>query len=151
MLEGGDISHDETQAQAHDVEKVLGELGLSDENRSHMIEVWNKADLLDDNHRAGMLAKADRQDDVALVSSLTGEGIDHLLDLVEKKLAKTSTLYELTLEATDGKGMAWAHQRGEVIDRHTYEDGRTKLTLRLDSDAAWQAAAKFGTGIREKR
>ena len=151
MLEGGDISHDETQAQAHDVEKVLGELGLSDENRSHMIEVWNKADLLDDNHRAGMLAKADRQDDVALVSSLTGEGIDHLLDLVEKKLAKTSTLYELTLEATDCKGMAWAHQRGEVIDRHTSEDGRTKLTLRLDGDAAGQAAAKFGTGIREKR
>ena len=151
ILHVRDISHAETQAQAHDVEKVLGDLGLTDENRSHMIEVWNKADLLDADHRAGMLAKAERQDDVALISSLNGEGIDHFLDLVEKKLAKTSTLYELTLEPSDGKGLAWAHQRGEVIDRRVYEDGRTKLTLRLDADAAGQAAAKFGTAMSEKR
>jgi GTPase len=151
ILHVRDIAHEETEAQALDVYHVLNELGLSDENRSHIIEVWNKADLLDANHRAGMLAKADRQSDVAMVSSVTGEGIEHLLDLVELKLAKTSTLYELTLGAADGAGLAWAHARGEVIDRKAFADGRTKLTLRLDDNAAGQAASKFGKAIKARK
>ncbi len=151
ILHVRDISHEETEAQAHDVSHVLTELGLSDEQRGHIIEVWNKADLLDGSHRTGMLAKSDRRNDVALVSSLTGDGIDHLLDLVELKLAKTSTLYDLTLAASDGAGLAWAHQRGEVVDRKAFADGRTKLTLRLDENAAGQASAKFGKAIRARK
>ena len=151
ILHVRDVAHEETEAQAIDVYHVLAELGLSDENRSHIIEVWNKSDLLDANGQAGMAAKSDRRADVALISALTGQGIDHLLDLVELKLAKTSTLYEITLGAADGAGLAWAHKRGEVIDRHVYEDGRTKLTLRLDPDSAGQAAAKFGKAMKEKK
>jgi GTPase len=151
ILHVRDISHEETEAQAHDVGLVLAELGLSEEKRSHIIEVWNKADLLDDAGRAAMLAKAERRADVALVSSLSGDGISHLLDLVELRLAKSSLLYEITLEPTDGKGIAWAHQRGEVIDRKIYEDGRTKLTLRLDEDSAGQAQAKFGKAMKVKK
>jgi GTP-binding protein HflX len=151
ILHVRDVAHEETEAQAIDVYHVLAELGLSDENHSHIIEVWNKSDLLDANGQAGMAAKSDRRADVALVSALTGQGIDHLLDLVELKLAKTSTLYEITLGAADGAGLAWAHKRGEVIDRHVYEDGRTKLTLRLDPDSAGQAAAKFGKAMKEKK
>ena len=150
ILHVRDIAHDETEAQAIDVKKVLTELGVSEERMGRIIEVWNKADLLDEAARAGMLAKSDRRADVALVSSLTGEGIPHLLDLVELKLAKTSTVYELTLDPSDGQGLAWAHQRGEVIDRKVYEDGRTKLTLRLDSNAAGQAEARFGKTLRTR-
>lgn len=150
ILHVRDIAHDETEAQAIDVKKVLAELGVSEERMGRIIEVWNKADLLDEAARSGMLAKSDRRADVALVSALTGEGIPHLLDLVELKLAKTSTVYELTLAASDGQGLAWAHQRGEVIDRKIYEDGRTKLTLRLDANAAGQAEARFGKTLRTR-
>ena len=150
ILHVRDIAHEETEAQAIDVQKVLTELGLSDERKSQIIEVWNKADLLDEAARAGMFTKSDRRADVALVSSLTGEGIPHLLDLVELKLAKTSTVYELTLDPSDGQGLAWAHERGEVIDRKVYADGRTKLTLRLDPNAAGQAEARFGKTIRAR-
>ena len=151
ILHVRDISHGETEAQALDVYHVLSELGLTDENRSHIIEVWNKADLLDATGQAAMAAKSDRRADVALISSVTGQGIDHLLDLVELKLAKSSTLYEITIAAADGAGLAWAHKRGEVIDRHIYEDGRTRLTLRLDADSAGQAQAKFGKAMKEKK
>ncbi|MDE2384980.1 MAG: GTPase HflX [Alphaproteobacteria bacterium] len=151
ILHVRDISHPETEAQAHDVYHVLGELGLSEERRGHIIEVWNKADLLDDAHRAGMLAKAERRADVALVSSLTGEGIDHLLDLVELRLARSSNLFEIVFEPSDGMGLAWAHQRGEVLDRQVDEKGRTTLTLRLDENAAGQAKAKFGRAIKAKK
>ena len=151
ILHMRDISHSETEAQALDVYEVLGELGLSDDKRAHIIEVWNKADLLDSAGQAAMAAKADRRADVALVSSITGQGMEHLMDLVELKLAKTSTMFELTLGPADGAGLAWAHKRGEVIDRHVYEDGRTRLTLRLDPDSAGQAAAKFGKAMKEKK
>ena len=151
ILHVRDISHPETEAQSLDVYHVLGELGLSEENRAHIIEVWNKADLLDVAGQAGMAAKSDRRADVALISAVNGQGIYHLLDLVELKLAKTSTMYELTIAPSDGAGLAWAHKRGEVVDRHVYEDGRTKLTLRLDPDAAGQAQAKFGKAMKEKK
>ncbi len=151
ILHVRDISHDETEAQAHDVNLVLTELGVTEEKRGGIIEVWNKADLLDEATRAGFLAKAERRADVALVSSLSGEGISHLLDLVDLRLSKTSQLYEITLDPSDGKGIAWAHQRGEVIDRKVYDDGRTKLTLRLDENSAGQALAKFGKAMKVKK
>ncbi len=150
ILHVRDISHDESEAQSHDVNHVLTELGLSDERRAQIIEVWNKADLLEAAHRAGLLAKAERRADVALVSSLTGEGIEHLLDLVELRLARSSTIYEITFGAADGGGLAWAHQRGEVIERNVHDDGKTTLMLRLDDDAAGQAKARFGNAMNTK-
>ncbi len=148
VLHVRDISHDETEAQAKDVSHVLTELGVAEDRREHLIEVWNKADLLPAHARAERLAKSERRADVALVSAVTGDGIDHLLDLVEAKLASTSNTFELMLKPTDGEGLAWAHSRGEVINRKVYADGRTKLTLRLDTNAAGQAAARFGSSIR---
>ena len=47
ILHVRDIAHDETEAQAHDVEKVLGDLGIDTlPVDSHILEVWNKIDLL---------------------------------------------------------------------------------------------------------
>ena len=150
ILHVRDIAHHETEAQSLDVYHVLSELGLSEDKRNNIIEVWNKSDLLDASGKAVMAAKSDRRADVALISAVSGQGVEHLLDLIELKLAKTSSLYEITFTAADGAGLAWAHKRGEVIDRKIYEDGRTKLTLRLDPDSAGQAAAKFGKSFKEK-
>ena len=47
ILHVRDVSHDETEAQSHDVNLVLEELGIHEDRRSQIIEVWNKADLLD--------------------------------------------------------------------------------------------------------
>ena len=100
---------------------------------------------------ANRKATAQRREDVVLVSSLTGEGIDRLLDSVENRLGKSSTLYDIMIDPSDGKGMAWLHQRGEVFDRKAFEDGRTQLTVRLDDDTAGQAQAQFGKAMKEKR
>jgi GTP-binding protein HflX len=148
ILHVRDVAHEDSDAQAHDVEKVLTDLGLPEEKRNHMIEVWNKADALDAQHRAAIMAKAERLENVAVVSALTGDGIAQLLDKVEQRLAAASTLYELTLPPSDGQGLAWAHQRGEVIARQTDAEGHTRLTLRLDSNAAGQAAARFGRAMK---
>jgi GTPase len=151
ILHVRDVSHPETDAQAHDVGLVLEELGIDDMRRSQIIEVWNKSDLLSAEDEKSRKAQTARREDVVLVSSLTGQGIDDLLDKVEKRLAKSSLMFEITIEPSDGKNMAWLHQRGEVLDRKIFEDGRTKLTVRLDADTAGQAEAKFGKAMKAKK
>ncbi len=151
ILHVRDVNHNETEAQSHDVSLVLEELGIDEQRRSLIIEVWNKSDLLHDQERGNREAQAARRADVALVSSLTGAGLDQLLDKVEQRLAKTSVVYNITLEPSDGKGMAWLHQRGEVLDRKSFEDGRTQLSVRLDADTSGQAEAKFGKAMKQKK
>jgi GTPase len=150
ILHVRDVSHDETEAQSHDVSLVLEELGIDEQRRSLIIEVWNKSDLLAPQELANHQAQALRRPDVALVSSLTGDGIDQLLEKVEQRLGQSSTMYDIIIDPSDGKGMAWLHQRGEVLDRKIYEDGRTKLSVRLDADTAGQAQSKFGKGMKAK-
>jgi GTP-binding protein HflX len=151
ILHVRDVSHTETEAQAHDVALVLEELGINDERRSQIIEVWNKADLLDPLAFAKCETQAARRDDAVLISSLDGTGIDILLATIEKRLARQSLVYDVMIEASDGKGSAWLHQRGEVLARKPYKDGRTKLSVRLDADSAGQAQARFGTAMKKQR
>ncbi|MBL8903958.1 MAG: GTPase HflX [Rhizobiales bacterium] len=150
ILHVRDVSHDETEAQSHDVNLVLEELGIHEDRRSQIIEVWNKADLLDPHALATREAQAQRRDDCVLLSSLDGQGIDELLEKIERRLAKKSTVYEIMIDAADGKGMAWLHQRGEVLARKAYADGRTKLSVRFDADTAGQAQSKFGKAMKAK-
>ena len=150
ILHVRDVSHDETEAQSHDVNLVLEELGIHEDRRSQIIEVWNKSDLLDPLALATREAQAQRRDDCVLVSSLDGHGINELLEKIERRLAKKSTVYEIMIDAADGKGMAWLHQRGEVLARKAYADGRTKLSVRFDADTAGQAQSKFGKAMKTK-
>ncbi len=150
ILHVRDVSHDETEAQSYDVNLVLEELGIHEDRRSQIIEVWNKADLLDPLALATREAQAQRRDDCVLVSSIDGQGIDELLAMVEKRLAKKSMVFEITVDASDGKGIAWLHQRGEVLARKPYADGRTKLSVRFDADTAGQAQAKFGNNMKAR-
>ena len=148
ILHVRDVSHKETEAQSNDVSLVLEELGIDEQRRGQIIEVWNKADLLDPLDFATRETQAQRRDDCVLVSSLDGQGIDELLEKVEKRLAKKSEIFEIIIDPADGRGMAWLHQRGEVLGRKVYEDGRTKLSVRLDGDTAGQAQSKFGKAMR---
>jgi GTPase len=150
ILHVRDVSHAETEAQSNDVSIVLEELGIDEQRRGQIIEVWNKADLLDPLDFATRETQAQRRDDCVLVSSIDGQGIDELLQKIEKWLASTSEIFDVTIGPADGRGMAWLHQRGEVLATKSYEDGRTRLSVRLDGDTAGQAMAKFGTAMKAK-
>ena len=72
-----DISDPDTAAQAEDVERILADLGVEVSAKGHIVEAWNKIDLLDDANRDRLLADA-RRDDAEppiAVSAVTGEGI----------------------------------------------------------------------------
>lgn len=148
ILHVRDVSHGETEAQSRDVEKILGELGIDDKRRHDIIEVWNKADALDPLSLATRETQVARRPSCVLVSAIDGTGIQELLAAIEAKIGRNASVYHVTIKPEDGTGMAWLHRHGEVIDRKAKRDGSTRLTLKLDADAAGQAKARFGPSIR---
>ena len=91
ILHVRDMSHEDSEAQSHDVEKVLSELGIAATDK-RLIEVWNKIDRLDNEGRTRLLNLVERQPAdrrPVQVSALTGEGIDRLIDAIEARLSES--------------------------------------------------------------
>lgn len=149
ILHVRDVSHAETEAQAADVNRVLDELGIDEVRRSQIIEVWNKLDLLDAEARAAREAQVLRKANCVLLSAVTGEGLPLLLQMIEDRLGADDTVYDVFVDPADGQGQAWLHDRGEVLERKAYADGRMRLSVRLTSDKAGQAMARFGKAMRK--
>ena len=116
-----DIANPETEAQKQQVLKVLGELGLVEEEgetaRLPMIEVWNKWDLLQPDRRAELeAARAARPDEIIVeLSALTGHGCDDLLETVGRLLTSDAQVHSFVLPASAGQKIAWLHAHGEVV------------------------------------
>jgi GTP-binding protein HflX len=79
LLHVQDSSSMQREQQKEDVEKVLAELGALDKP---IIPVMNKVDLLPPEERSALLADSS----AAAISAATGEGIGHLLELIDRAL-----------------------------------------------------------------
>ena len=83
-----DISNPEWEAQKKTVEKIL-ETILGDEfDRSKIIEIWNKSDLLNKEDLIYFTNVSKRCKDTILFSSKLKQGKEELLNLISKKLKK---------------------------------------------------------------
>jgi GTP-binding protein HflX len=145
ILHVRDMSHEDSDAQLHDVEKVLGELGIEATDR-RLIEVWNKIDRLDADGRARLQNLAERQPAArrpVLVSALSGEGLDRLLASIETRLGESRLTLELSLDPADGAGLSWLYRHSEVLSKQMDEQGRLAVTVRADPDKAARVRAKF--------
>ena len=127
-----DIAHPESEAQQADVLAVLKDLGmdhLADEGR--LLEFWNKQDLLPEEEVERMAAAGARRDDVIFGSAATGVGLELALMSVDQRLASKSSIVELTLDPTDGAGLAWLYRHGRVLERSD-DDGKTRITAAFE-------------------
>jgi GTP-binding protein HflX len=148
ILHVRDISHEDSESQADDVERVLDDLGLDQIHRRRMIEVWNKADLIaDDETRRALVSLSKRRQGTVLVSALTGEGIDALLSLIEERLAVASLTYEIELRPEEGQDLNWLYSRGEILSRADGDEGSVRLVVRFDPAVAPLALARFGNRL----
>jgi GTP-binding protein HflX len=130
-----DISHPDSDAQRDDVETVLADIGAGGERGAPLIEAWNKIDLLGPDEADRVRAEAARREEVVLLSALTGDGLDDLLECASAKLSKGSELRTVTLGASDGEAIAWLHANGRIESQRT--DGvETVFEVRL-SEADW--------------
>ncbi|MEZ5932689.1 MAG: GTPase HflX [Alphaproteobacteria bacterium] len=127
-----DIAHPDSEAQKTDVLAVLADLDLGDlAKEGRLLEFWNKRDLLDAVEVDAVAAEAARQQDVVLGSAITADGLDEALAEIDRRLAARSTLVELTLDSSDGEGLAWLYRHSRVLKRQD-EDGATRITAALE-------------------
>jgi GTP-binding protein HflX len=152
ILHVRDIAHEDTAAQARDVEDVLRELGVAPNDR-RLIEVWNKIDLLDEAARARLANTAVRVEAgfrPVLISALTGEGLDRLADAIEERLGSQRVILDLVLDPAEGAGVGWLHRNTEVLAKSTRSDGRLAFSVRVDPAKAGLVRKKFGEPVQNE-
>jgi GTP-binding protein HflX len=145
ILHVQDVSHPERAAQRHDVERVLGDLGIETSGPdAHLIDVWNKIDRLEPEARTE-LANAARRNarPPVLVSAVTGEGIPLLLDGIDRFFAVSDHIVHLTVPAANGRLVHWLHSNTEVIERSGGEDGMLSYRVRIDPTRRGRLAARL--------
>ena len=141
ILHVRDISHADADAQAQDVQAILTEVGVT-AAADKLIEVWNKLDQLDADHRAGLALGQGLEGPIA-VSALTGEGIGTLLEAIEARLARGRSLIDLSLDGADGQGLHWLYEHTEVMARADGDDGRVNVTVRVAPDTVERVKRRF--------
>ncbi len=146
ILHVRDIPHEDAQAQSADVEQILTSLGIETENHDRLIEVWNKIDQIDDVTRENLHSIIDAREDKnipIMVSAVTGEGIDRLLQAIETRLAQGRTLITLDVAGEDGSGLNWLYENTEIMRRSDNDDGSMHLELRVASSRMEQLSRRF--------
>ena len=147
-----DIAHPDTEYQANDVYGILEQLseetGLT---QSPMIEVWNKADALDEATRDVLAARAHGLNPPALmVSALTGQGVDELLFAIEAALFRNRRPRRVTIPAADGRLHAWLHNNCEVTSEMLEGEDRLALEVFMtDEDVARLTAMSPDVSMQE--
>jgi GTP-binding protein HflX len=130
ILHVRDIAHPESDIQAENVGASLAELGVTEEQQASMIEVWNKIDMLDPARAETLLAIAERDPKVRVISAKTGQGVPALLEAVAADLAEPAEDERLHLRFDQGRERAWLFDRKLVRAEHATEDG-------YDLDVRW--------------
>ncbi len=133
-----DISHEETEAQAQDVEAILSSLGVEDDRPR--LEVWNKIDLLEDEDREATLARAERDPAIFAISAVTGEGVETLLAEIATILRGARREEKLTLSFAEGDKRAWLFRQDVVRSEEQTENGFEITVLWTDKQASKFAA-----------
>jgi len=126
LLHVRDASSGYGQEQKAQVEKVLGELDALGKPR---IEVLNKIDLLGTHERDGVFERLEPRCKVA-VSARTGEGMDGLLQAIDRALYRDPLLEaELCVPQKDGAALATI-EAGMVIQHRAFEGNLVRLSVR---------------------
>jgi len=137
ILHVRDVANPDHAAQAQDVLKVLEELGMSAET-TPIIEVWNKVDLLerDADGTYPALATLSPLGKVAAsvpVSAQTGEGLDRLLDTIEKVLAGQGRIYRVLVPHTAGADVGWLYGHAEIIGKDEPDENGQVYEVRVEA------------------
>ncbi len=146
ILHVRDISHEDAEAQALDVEQVLDQLGIIRQDGARLIEIWNKIDQLSGEmsarvHNLAARRPADKRP--VLVSALRGEGLDRLASEIEARLATRRVTLELVLALSDGAGLSWLHRHTEVMAKRVRDEGCLVVTVRVDPANEEKVRAHF--------
>ncbi len=132
-----DISDPDTNVQSRDVYQVLEQLGVNCDDKSRIVEAWNKTDLLSDEQRISisrLRTGHGGEHGPVLISSVTGDGIQTLLKEIEKRISSRDDVMEITLGVNSLGKLNWVYENTRVLEREDMEDGAVRLKLRANPD-----------------
>jgi GTP-binding protein HflX len=131
ILHVRDIADATSANQRADVNAVLAELGI-DADPDRLLEVWNKADLLDVSVRTRIANEACRDAGGAvLVSATAGQGLNALMVEIEKRLNRRRDTLEIAVKPEEGSLSNWIYENCEVLKRSDLGEGMTGLCIRI--------------------
>jgi GTP-binding protein HflX len=131
ILHVRDIADETSASQRVDVNAVLRELGIDAESEpDRLLEVWNKADLLDDFALQSAENEA-RRAGAVLVSAVTRFGFDAFNAEIERRLNRKRETIEIALKPEEGSLSNWIYENCEVVGRKTVGEGITSLRIRI--------------------
>jgi GTP-binding protein HflX len=111
------VSEEELLAMTRAVEDVLLEIAADDVPQ---VLVLAKADQVDAERR---LELQHRHADAVLVSAVTGEGVETLIQRIEEEFARTLQDVELLIPYEDGARLAELHEIAGELEREERPDG----------------------------
>jgi GTP-binding protein HflX len=123
------VPEDELLAMTRAVEDVLLEIGA---DAVPQILVLAKADRIDDERRAELQR---RHPDATLISAVTGEGIEGLIQRIEEEFARTLQDVELLIPFSEGARLAELHAIAGDLEREETPEG-VRVVARLPAAVA---------------
>lgn len=129
ILHVRDIASEFSDAERQDVITTLNRMNL--ESTTPIWEVWNKIDLLEQPVKDSLAMTAARAETTSLpVSAITGEGLELLLQLLDKALATQDVTRDITLQAEEGEELAWLYRHAVILQRID-DEAQIRLQVRL--------------------
>lgn len=128
-----DMSDVQHREHAQNVLEILASLGVDIDDPNHIVEVWNKVDLLDEKAisllRDNALSSANK---AILVSALTGEGIDTLLSVIGKQISGEMTEREVLLKPHKLYLLDWFYNNAGKVEQSPQDDGTVLVSATLN-------------------
>ena len=128
LLHVVDASHPEAEAQILAVDRVLADIGADSMRR---VLVLNKVDAADRDVVAGLKRQ---WGEAIVVSAVTGEGVDQLLDCIVELLPPHRRVVEALIPYDRAELVALAHRDGEVTKEEHRDDG-TWIVAEVEASA----------------
>jgi GTP-binding protein HflX len=152
ILHVRDMSDPDNAAQSGDVIRILDDLGIGEKERSErLIEVWNKIDLLDAEAHAAIAERAAGRDDIMALSAVSGEGVDHLMEEIGRRLSGVQTEATITIPPEKLSLVSWVYENAQVDHRDDNDDGSVTLDLRLSASQADELERRLGHGPKPEK
>ncbi len=116
-----DVSHENSENQKLEVDKVLKSIGVSD--TIPVLEIWNKIDLVEMEKRKSFQNLAKRKKSICALSATTKEGILTLTKKIKNSLEPLKFSETLIVPFEFGDRKAWLHENGVVVNEFNTDAG----------------------------
>ena len=123
ILHVRDIASPHSEAEKLDVIETMEQLGIDTHKATHIYEVWNKVDLLDETEQTKMMNSAERHEDIIAISALKEQGLDRVRDVIVSHLKDVYRQANVTVPYKDGDVTSWIHEHCSILSREDKKDG----------------------------